>query len=127
MRPGLPFTLVLTVQSLLLASASVGACDTDADCGVGGTCIKREKRASGVCYGGSREGSRPEVEQTPSAGGHTSADQREMMKEFLGDPDQIIKQQLPGHEVGEACIVTQDCPAGFDCVHAGFEGRCVKL
>ncbi len=45
----------------------------------------------------------------------------------LGDPEQMIKDNLPGKEVGGNCIVTQDCPAGFDCVIADFEGHCVKL
>ncbi len=119
--------------ALLLALPLVSlACDRDADCGAGGTCIKREKRASGVCYGGSRS--------APATTGEPAADRgedvaikpvtgqrRENAKAWLGDPDQMIKDNLPGKEVGGTCMVTQDCAAGFDCVIAGFEGHCVKL
>ena len=42
------------VLALLLTNAAAWACASDADCGTGGSCIKREKRASGVCYGGTR-------------------------------------------------------------------------
>ncbi|MCC6706734.1 MAG: hypothetical protein IT492_04140 [Gammaproteobacteria bacterium] len=121
---------------LLLSTPLVSlACDTDADCGTGGTCIKREKRARGVCYGGSRSAPRadpaeeqaapdiaPDVPLQPVTG-----QRRENAKAWLGDPDQMIKENLPGKEVGGACMVTADCPAGFDCVIAGFEGHCVKL
>ena len=106
------------------------ACDTDAECGVGGTCIKREKRARGVCYGGSWDAVAPEAPQIgtpPSYSGQVSGDQRQQLMEFMGDPDQLIREQLPGREIGGICMVNTDCPAGFDCVHAHFEGRCVKL
>lgn len=113
---------------------TVLACDSDADCGVGGTCIKREKRASGVCYGGSRAA--PAASSAPAESVDAVPDvvlkpvtgeRRENAKAWLGDPDQMIKDNLPGKEMGGACMVTQDCPAGFDCVIAGFEGHCVKL
>ncbi len=45
----------------------------------------------------------------------------------LGDAEQMIKGKLPGNEVGSNCIATQECPADFDCVIAGFEGHCMKL
>ncbi len=127
MRRILNLTLVLLVLSLLAASPSTVACDTDADCDVGGTCIKREKRARGVCYGETRGATEPELRPAPSSGGHSTDDQRETMIEFMGDPEQLLKQHLPGREVGEKCLVSHDCPASFDCVYAGFEGRCVKF
>ena len=30
-------------------------------------------------------------------------------------------------ETGGVCIVTSDCEAGWECVLAGFEGRCMRL
>lgn len=123
---------LLLMLLLCLSPVMVRACDTDADCGAGGTCIKREKRASGVCYGGSRAAPAAEAPD----GADTTADvplqpvtgqRRENAKAWLGDPDALLKENLPGKEVGGTCMVTQDCPAGFDCVIAGFEGHCVKL
>ena len=127
MRRILDHTLVLLVLSLLAASPSVVACDTDADCDAGGTCIKREKRARGVCYGERCGATEPELRPVPSSAGHMPDHQRERMIEFMGDPEQLLKQHLPGREAGEKCLVSQDCPADFDCVYAGFEGRCVRL
>jgi len=124
-RLALALTLVLPVASR--------ACDTDADCGVGGTCIKREKRASGVCYGGSRTAPAAAAPHAADDSGDdvtlkpVTGQRRENAKAWLGDPDQMIKDNLPGKEVGGTCMVTQDCPVGFDCVVAGFEGHCVKL
>ena len=121
----------VALASLLALPLVSAACDSDADCGAGGTCIKREKRASGVCYGGSR--SAPARASNPAADSGddvtlkpVTGQRRENAKAWLGDPDQIIKDNLPGKEVGGSCMVTQDCPAGFDCVIAGFEGHCVK-
>ncbi|MCB1748533.1 MAG: hypothetical protein H6977_12555 [Gammaproteobacteria bacterium] len=115
--------------ALLIATPPAPACDSDADCGPGGTCIKREKRASGVCYGRASDTPAPPV--TPDAGTvaprPVTGERRERAKAWLGDPEAIIEQELPGHERGGTCMVTQDCPAGFECVLAGFEGRCVKL
>ncbi len=130
------FARAATLLALLTVSMMGWACDGDADCGAGGTCIKREKRASGVCYGGSR--SAPAAAEAPldEATSEETIDvpikpvtgeRRENAKAWLGDPDQMIKDNLPGKEVGGTCMVTQDCPAGFDCVVAGFEGHCVKL
>jgi len=104
------------------------ACDTDADCGVGGTCIKRERRASGVCYGGDRSAAAtPDDANQPLAPLPVEGERRARAKAWLGDPEQLLQEHLPGKEVGATCIVTQDCPSGFECVLAGFEGRCVKL
>ncbi len=122
--------ICILLVALLGLCPPVLACDTDAECGVGGTCIKREKRARGVCYGGSRKAVEPEAPQfsaPPSYGGGYSGDQRQQLMEFMGDPDQLIREQLPGREIGGKCTINNDCPAGFDCVHAHFEGRCVKL
>ena len=127
--------MATTVLALLLTNAAVWACATDADCGNGGTCIKREKRASGVCYGGTRaapaaatpmdEAASEEIIDVPIK--PVTGERRENAKAWLGDPDQMIKDHLPGKEVDGTCMATQDCPTGFDCVVAGFEGHCVKL
>ena len=135
--PGLKNMLssaLLTLLSIVLLALPMpgAACDNDADCGVAGICIKREKRARGVCYGGAPRGAvsddpapaQPPVD-TPSKA--VTGERRERAKQWLGDPEQMIKDNLPGKEVGSICMVTQDCPTGFDCVIAGFEGHCVKL
>ena len=126
-RAALGLLLILLLPSLALA------CDSDADCGAGGTCIKREKRASGVCYGGTRAAP-AEGEAAPSTDTEVdvpvqpvTGQRRENAKAWLGDPEQMIKDNLPGKEVGGTCMLSKDCPAGFDCVIAGFEGHCVKL
>ena len=122
--------ICMLLIGLLLGCPPALACDTDAECGVGGTCIKREKRARGVCYGGSYDATEPEAPQVstpPAYSGDVSGDQRQQLMEFMGDPDQLIREQLPGREIGGKCTINTDCPAGFDCVHAYFEGRCVKL
>ncbi|MGE0484608.1 MAG: hypothetical protein AB7Q81_10750 [Gammaproteobacteria bacterium] len=128
-RTGSHQRLVAAVTALLLCAPLAQACDSDADCGPGGTCIKREKRASGVCYG--RAGDAPS-DPAAAVGGAVAprpvtGERRERAKAWLGDPDALIEQQLPGHEQAGTCMVTQDCPAGFECVLAGFEGRCIKL
>jgi hypothetical protein len=114
--------LGLLFSSLFIAWPTAFACDTDADCGSGATCIKREKRARGVCYG-----RRIEVQPPAADRGSTGGDVRQRETALLGDPVELIKENLPGKEVGAVCIVTQDCPPGTECVIAGFEGRCVKL
>ena len=119
--------LILQTLGLIvtLACPAAFACEVDADCPGGGTCIKREKRASGVCYGRSNE-----LPQAPAAAvvpRPVEGVRRERATEFLGDPEQNIKDHFPGKEVGAACMVDQDCPAGLLCVIAGFEGRCVNL
>ena len=126
-----PLLVMLGIGLLALTLPSM-ACDADADCGVGGACIKREKRASGVCYGGARR-SAPSKAETPVQSvvemptQPVTGERREHAKAWLGDPEQMIKDNLPGKEVGGLCMVTQDCPRGVDCVIAGFEGHCVKL
>ena len=45
-------TALIFVLLMLCAAGDAVGCDSDLDCGPGGTCIKREKRARGVCYGG---------------------------------------------------------------------------
>lgn len=120
----------------LLGSPLAAACDTDAECGPGGTCIKREKRARGVCYGGGRleePASTSKSIDKPAIDNPTSnqpraveGELRERAEAWLGDPDQLRGEHLPGRETGGLCVVTQDCPDGFECVVAGFEGRCVR-
>ena len=125
---------------LLCVSAAAAACKHDADCGPGGTCIKRERNASGVCYGRAPHGAdeQPPAANLPQDGANgeeppavaprpVQGERREHAKALLGDPDAMIREHLPGREVGGTCIVTQDCASGFECVTAGFEGHCVKL
>ena len=124
---------LIIVVSLCATSFHVEACDSDADCGGGGTCIKREKRASGVCYGGDFDAPK---DRAPSAASGSSdrpkvvprvtGQRRENAKAWLGDPETMLKEQFPGKAIGEVCIVTQDCPPGSECVLAGFEGRCIQ-
>ena len=117
----LGFLLVLGVPELGFA------CDVDADCGVGGTCIKREKRARGVCYGRRIEEAVGEPSSGPVQPQFLEGEKRGRAEAWLGDPEQILKQNLPGKTLGTACMVNQDCPEGSECVIAGFEGRCVEL
>ena len=95
---------VFLLTSVLLI-ADLYACDVDSDCGPGGICIKREKRASGVCYGG-RVSKKAEAPQT-----NTSTESVEKG---------VKSSELP-------CIVTQDCPEGMECVIVGFDSACIKL
>lgn len=98
------------LATMLLALALTGgetlACDIDADCGAGGTCIKREKRARGVCYGGDRAAS-PEATAPPVN-----------VIDPLSDP--TVRP-------ADACMVTEECPAGMECVITGIWGRCTVL
>lgn len=119
--------LALACGAALLGGPAAVACDTDAECGPGGTCIKREKRARGVCYGGARLDAPAAAEKALDKPKAVDGDLRERAKAWLGDPDQLRGEHLPGRETGEVCIVTQDCPDGFECVVAGFEGRCVRF
>jgi hypothetical protein len=95
---------------LALALALFGdclACDVDSDCGAGGTCIKREKRARGVCYGGN-----PDQEAPPAP---------------APDPTFFDPLSTPTERPDGACFVTEECPAGMECVKAGVWGRCMVL
>lgn len=96
------------VYALLLCGITpLFACDSDTDCPGGGTCIKREKRASGVCYGGGSPtlpGASPPT--APIGGGAVGG-----------------SLKLPPG----ACIVTQDCPAGLECVVEDYLGKCMKV
>ncbi|MGR8920503.1 MAG: hypothetical protein ACU85V_12875 [Gammaproteobacteria bacterium] len=125
--PQRPAAILLMVLAWGLAAVPAPACDTDADCGTGGTCIKREKRARGVCYGGSFDA--PSAETTPPANTvplPVTGERRERARAWLGDPEANIRENLGDREIGAACMVNQDCPAGSECVIAGFEGRCVS-
>ncbi len=96
------------VLALVFAGVSMPlpACDTDADCGPGGTCIKREKRARGVCYGGNAD-----AESAPPAPDATFFDPLSM----------------PTERPENACFITEECPAGMECVKAGVWGTCMAL
>tara|TARA_Y100001970_G_C14163651_1_gene820004 strand:- start:48 stop:464 length:417 start_codon:yes stop_codon:yes gene_type:complete len=98
------------------------ACVTDGDCRFGETCFKREKRASGICYSSIKNRSEEPVDRKPITG-----EIRDRAIKWLGDPEQIIEENLPNKKIGSTCIVSTDCPSGFQCVLAGFEGRCVEF
>lgn len=121
-------TAAIIVFAMSLVAAPVPACDSDADCGPGATCIKREKRAGGVCYGARTEVEAPELPDAAAPGqpAAVEGELRERATHWLGDPETLIRENLPGRELGGTCMVTQDCAPGFECVVAGFEGRCVK-
>jgi hypothetical protein len=97
--------IVIGLLALVLPISTLYACDADDNCGPGGTCIKREKRARGVCYGAS-----------PSVKEDTPAVKR---------APESIETAVESSEM--ECIVTQDCPKGMECVIAGFGSACVKL
>ena len=121
-----PLIAAVIVLASGFAAAPVPACDSDVDCGPGATCIKREKRASGVCYGTRVDGEAPVAATAPGKPAAVEGELRERATHWLGDPEALIRENLPGREVGGTCVVTQDCAPGFECVVAGFEGRCVK-
>ncbi len=91
----------------ILAPGTVMACDVDSDCGPGGTCIKREKRARGVCYGGDLSGEATSPE--PPA------------------PEFFDPMSTPTERPADACFVTEECPAGMVCVKIGVWGSCKAL
>ena len=108
--------LGLCVMILVCPVTSVIACDTDQVCGVG-VCIKREKRAKGICYGLELNQKQKNRLQSP----------RQKAIELMGDPNEILKEHFPGKKIGKICVVSTDCNKGQDCVHAGFEGRCIEM
>lgn len=104
MKTALPLLLIL-----LLAALATGAhaCDVDSDCGAGGTCIKREKRARGVCYGGNPD---QQAESAPA------------------QPTVVDPLSMPTQRPEGACLVTEECPAGMECVITGMVwGQCTVL
>lgn len=118
--------LVAIILSALLVTGPVFACDSDSECGVGGTCIKRERRARGVCYGGDLSKS-----ETPAA--PTAIAEPEFATPGPGGapmPGMGLFGPLanPSERPANACIVTQECPAGMDCVITGpGGGTCIAL
>jgi hypothetical protein len=95
--------IAITLSVITIPSS---ACEIDSDCGAGGTCIKREKRAGGVCYGGDL--SQPGGAAPPPAA--------------FFDPLSTSTERPK-----DACFVTEECPAGMDCVKAGMWGSCLAL
>ena len=95
---------------LVLSTQQLYACEMDGDCGPGGLCIKREKRARGVCYGG------------------------DVSKKDVSKKDDVPPSNQSYERIEEAvkaseydCTVTEDCPDGMECVIAGFHYACMKL
>ena len=114
-------------SALLLPPSIAWACDIDDDCGEGGVCIKREKRARGICYGRTEDTAPPPSSAANAVPRPVSGERRQRATEMLGDPEQMLRDNLPGQETGAVCMLNQDCDAGRECVIAGFEGRCIKL
>jgi hypothetical protein len=108
--------LSLLLLVLILPVTNAIACEQDEDCGVG-VCIKREKRAQGICYGLEPNQKQKNKLKSP----------REKAIGLMGDPNKMLKEHFPGKKIGKICIVSTDCDDGQDCVHAGFEGRCMEL
>ena len=133
--------IIAWLLAALFAPVQLLACDRDSDCGAGGTCIKREKRGRGVCYGG--DYSRSDKPDAPAPGRHDTShfDNTDTQASSNGDmphydhPDGIVPQHgmfnsliNPGERPEGACIVTQECPAGMECVIASpGGGRCMAL
>lgn len=109
------------------------ACDTDADCGSGGTCIKREKRARGVCYGGGASRTdapepapNPHPTETPilapqdrssmSPSGDAPIFGEEGYIEPSAAPSIIDRLDVPERSQG-ACITSTDCAGGQECIY----------
>lgn len=92
--------------ALVVSPHALIACDVDSDCGAGGTCIKREKRARGVCYGGGDDAAMPPGPVAPP----------------VFDP-----LSNAGERPENACFITEECPAGMECVKAGVWGTCMAL
>jgi hypothetical protein len=107
-----------TFICLTLLSFTSQGCETDQDCGVG-TCFKREKRAGGVCYG-------LQLPTKKDKTNHKSDTSRDQAISLMGDPHLILRKYFPGKEIGEKCIVQSDCNESQECVHAAFEGYCIK-
>ena len=97
--------LSLLVLTLILPVTNAIACDQDEDCGVG-VCIKREKRAQGICYG-----LEPKQKQK-----NTLESPREKAIGLMGDPNKMLEEHFPGKKIGKICIVSTDCNKGQDCI-----------
>ena len=120
------------ILAILAFNPALFACDTDAECGAGGTCIKREKRARGVCYGGTNS-SAPNSELSdpaaapvisapidqsspPSTSGDAPVFGEEGYVEPSAPPRLIDRLDVPERTIG-ACITSTDCAGGQECVY----------
>jgi hypothetical protein len=140
-RIGVNKIIIAWLLAALFAPVQLLACDRDSDCGAGGTCIKREKRGRGVCYGG--DYSRSDKPDARALGRDDTSrfDNTDTQASGNGDmphydhPDGIVPQHgmfnsliNPGERPEGTCIVSQECPAGMECVIAGPRGgRCMAL
>ena len=98
---------IIIAIALSTLAVPASACDVDSDCGAGGTCIKREKRARGVCYGGDISQPVAPAAAPPPA---------------FFDPLSMPTERPKG-----SCFVSEECPAGMECVKAGVWGSCIAL
>ena len=128
-------TIVVILGLLLMFDTNIAsACDTDAECGEGGTCIKREKRARGVCYGG-RLGPATEPMETfelaaeptsvtpaenVSNASHTDGDVPIYGEEGYVEPTaparRIDRLDIPDR-TDSTCVTSTDCSGGQECVY----------
>ena len=130
-----PIAIILGLLQMFSANM-VFACDIDAECGIGGTCIKREKRARGVCYGGQQKpiaenlegierSPRPapaRPEENPHSAFQTNDDLPIYGEEGYVEPEPIaasrIIDRLDVPERTEStCVTSTDCAGGQECVY----------
>ena len=125
----LPILYFLTFLINASITTITFACDRDSDCRSGESCYKREKRARGICYPSVDQKSQkePKVNRDEIELKAVTGEIRQRAIQWLGDPLEIIGENLPNKAIGKVCIVTSDCPSGSECVLAGFEGRCVEF
>lgn len=120
--------LFLLIILFSFNSTTVFACDVDADCGAGGTCIKREKRARGVCFGGRQAEAVGEQETSPKPttvpipqASPPSSDDAPIYGEegyVEAAPQQRLIDRLEtASETPNACMTSTDCAGGQDCVY----------
>lgn len=132
--PQLHFTIIYGLF-LLFSAGQVFACDTDAECGAGGTCIKREKRGRGVCYGGNLGAdpqaatTPPNVTSSPSANpGQLQVDNKQSTNSdapIYGEEGYVEPNAKPRmidrldiqEPTNNACVTSTDCSGGQQCVY----------
>ncbi|MEM7466387.1 MAG: hypothetical protein AAF387_05820 [Pseudomonadota bacterium] len=122
--------LVCFTALLFCCSSSVAfGCDSDAECGAGGTCVKREKRARGVCFGGGKTDQQnhseppskqltetPPTEPSLSPSGDAPIFGEEGYVEPSAPPRLIDRLDIQDAD-SSACIATSDCGGGQECVY----------
>jgi len=118
--------LATTLSVLLVSDPSI-ACDNDNECG-GGVCIKRERRAHGVCYGGNLAKTVARARATTPQPGLVEPISGHGINAPIPGVGLFNPLANPAKRPANACVVTQDCRGGMDCVITGSGwGTCVNL